>query len=176
MVRPLMHLKDETGKAWVPHTVSPGAEMEALSRFFWNGSWKGTVMADGMGPGSPEMDARGKSRCPSILGGLWFSCDLSQDQFVDGKKVLSWKARWIIGWDFMAQGYRAVGVDSNGIAFIFRGEIRGDRLVAESLGDSPIKLRFTWDAGDPEAVTWKNEMSVGGGPFALIEEYVMTRD
>ena len=93
---------------------------------------------------------------------------------MNGKKLLTWKARWIIGWDMMAAGYRAVGVDTNGIAFIFRGEINGDRLVMESLGEGPVKLRFTWDARDPKALTWKNEMSMGGGPWSLIEQYVLT--
>jgi hypothetical protein len=65
-------------------------------------------------------------------------------------------------------------VDNNGVAFIFLGELKGDQLVMESSGDVPVRLRFTLDAKDPEAVTWKNEMSVGGGPWSLIEEYVMT--
>ncbi len=127
-----------------------------------------------MGPGSPEMDATGRATCEWIQDGLWLSCDFEQDQFVQGKKVLTWKAKWIIGWDERAKEYRAVGVDTNGNSFIFRGAIEGDKLVMESLGEGPAKLRFVWDASDPKAVRWKNEVSVGGGPWQLIEEYVIT--
>jgi len=120
------------------------------------------------------MEGTGRARVAWILDDLWLSCHFEQDQFVKGKKVLTWKARWIIGWDRAAREYRAVGVDTNGVAFIFHGEIRGDQLVMESLGDVSVRLRFTWDAKDPENVTWKNEMSIGGGPWSLIEEYVMS--
>ena len=161
---------------WTPRIVKPGPETKALMRFLWNGTWTGTVKAGGMGPGSPEMEGRGRASCRWILDGLWLSCHFEQDQFINGRKILTWQAEWIIGWDIMAQEYRAVGADNNGVAFIFRGDVKGDRLVMESLGDIPVKLRFTWDAQDPEAVTWKNEMSIGGAPWSLIEEYLLTPD
>jgi hypothetical protein len=34
------------------------------------------------------------------------------------------------------------GADTNVVAFIFRGAIDGGRLVVESLGETPVKLRF----------------------------------
>jgi hypothetical protein len=125
------------------------------------------------GPRVPRDGGKGRATCTWILDDLWLSCHFEQDQFVNGRKVLTWKAEWIIGWDVISQEYRAVGVDTNGIAFLFRGEVRGDQLVMESLGDVPVKLRFTWDAQDPKALTWKNEMSIGEAPWSLIEEYVM---
>ncbi len=161
---------------WTPRIVKPGPGTKVLTKFLYNGTWTGRVAAGGMGPGSPEMEGRGRARCEWILDGLWLSCHFEQDQFIEGRKILTWKAEWIIGWDMMAGGYRAVGADTNGIAFLFRGDIRGDRLVMESVGEGPVKLRFTWDARDPEAVTWKNEMSTGGGPWSLIEEYVLKRE
>jgi len=160
---------------WTPPMVKPGPEMEALSRFHADrATWTGTVQAGGMGPGSPEMDARGRATCERIIDGLWLSCLFEQDQFVAGEKVLTWKAQWIVGWDASASEYRAVGADSNGRAFIFHGGIRDDRLIMESLGEGPVKLRFIWDAADPMAVTWRNEISSGGGAWSLIEEYVIT--
>jgi hypothetical protein len=164
------------GPAWTPSLPVPGPEHAALARFHYNGTWEGTVQPDGMGPGSPEMQAKGSATCAWIINGLWLDCVFSQDQFVAGKKVLSWMARWIAGWDRAAGEYRAVGVDNNGSAFIFRGKIAGDRLIMESIGDSAVRLRFTWDAADPAAVTWKNEVSVGGTPWRLIEEYVILPD
>ncbi|MDD1676783.1 MAG: DUF1579 domain-containing protein [Methanomicrobiales archaeon] len=166
--------KEKSGiPAWEPRVVKAGPEMQALARFFGNGTWTGTVMAGGMGPGSPEMHAKGSSVCKKILDDLWISCMFEQDQFIGGKKVITWKAHWVIGWDTMAHEYRAVGTDNNGVAFLFRGELDGDRLVMESMGEVPVKLRFTWDARDPKGVAWKNEMSVGGAPWSLIEEYII---
>ena len=159
---------------WAPPDVRPGPETEALSRFLWNGTWTGTVEPGGMGPGSPAMEAEGRARCERALHGLWLDCSFEQDQFVEGRPVLNWQARWIIGWDRDANEYRAVGADTNGRAFIFRGEIREDRLVMESLGDGPATLRFTWETLDGRTLTWKNEVSVGGGPWQLIETYRLT--
>ncbi len=167
---------DAAKSEWTPRLVRPGPETRVLSRFLWNGTWTGTVKAGGMGPGSPEMEGRGRATCTWILDDLWLSCHFEQDQYMKGRKILSWQAQWIIGWDVLAHEYRAVGVDNNGIAFIFSGEMIKDRLVMESLGDVPVKLRFIWDAKNPKAVTWKNEMSVGGGPWSLIEEYALTPD
>lgn len=167
------HSSEATKSGWTPRVVKPGPEIKALNRFLWNGTWTGKVEAGGMGPGSPEMEGKGRATCRWILDDLWLSCRFEQDQFVKGRKIIVWKAEWIIGWDVMAQEYRAVGVDNNGVAFIFRGEVRDDQLVMESLGDVPVKLRFTWNAQDPKAVTWKNEMSVAGNPWSLIEEYVL---
>ena len=154
--------------------LEPGPETKALVRFHPNATWTGTVKANGMGPGSPEMIGKGRAVCKWIINGLWLSCTFEQDQFIDDRKILTWEAKWIIGWDASAREYRAVGVDSNGVSFIFRGQIVGDRLIMESIGESPVKLRFTFDAADPNAVEWKNEMSIDAGHWRLIEEYTMT--
>jgi hypothetical protein len=163
-----------TPTTWTPVVREPSPETRELARFHPNGTWTGIVNAGGMGVGSPAMDAKGKATCEWIIGGLWLSCDFEQDQFFDGKKVLTWKARWIAGWDPGAGEYRAVGVDSNGASFIFGGKIAGEALVMESLSESPVKLRFTWDASDPGVIRWKNEISVSRSPYRLIEEYVIT--
>ena len=161
------------GTTWTPVVREPTPETRALERFHPNGTWTGTVEPGGMGVGSPAMDATGRARCEWIIDGLWLSCDFEQDQYVGGKKVLTWKARWIAGWDPVAGEYRAVGVDSNGASFIFGGKIVGESLVMESLSESPVKLRFTWNASDPRAIRWKNEISVSRGAYRLIEEYVI---
>lgn len=165
-----------TRTEWTPNIPEPGPETKALARFLWNGTWEGTVEPGGMGPGSPAMDATGRATCTGIMNGLWMACNFEQDQFVAGKKVLTWKAHWIIGWDRASREYRAVGVDSNGVAFIFNGRIEGNLLIMESMGDSPVKLRFTWDGANPDAFTWKNEMSVNKGPWKLIEQYTLHRE
>ncbi|MCK8519648.1 hypothetical protein [Methanoculleus sp. 7T] len=120
------------------------------------------------------MDVVGRVTCERVIGGLWFSCTLEQDQFAGGEKVLTWKSHWVAGWDFAAQEYRAAGFDSNGVSAVFLGEIEGDRLVMESVGPEPMKLRFVWDASDPGRITWRNEISPGEGVWNLIEEFVFT--
>ncbi len=163
-----------TSAPWAPAILEPTPETRALERFHGDGTWTGTVKAGGMGAGSPEMAASGRATCAWIIDGLWLSCHFEQDQFVGGKKILTWKAHWVAGWDPRAREYRAVGVDSNGASFMFHGRIEGDALIMESMGDSPVKLRFTWDASDPHSVHWKNEMSVDHKPYQLIEEYIIT--
>jgi hypothetical protein len=56
---------------------------------------------------------------------------------------------------------------------MYRGQIDGDRLIFESLEDAGIRLRFTWDASDPDVIIWRNEMTDGDGTWFLIEEYPM---
>ena len=62
--------------------------------------------------------------------------------------------------------------DNYGHAAVYRGRIDGDRLVFESLDDA-VRLRLTWDASDPDVITWRNEMTTGDGTWFLIEEYRM---
>jgi hypothetical protein len=49
--------------------------------------------------------------------------------------------------------------------------IVGDRLTFETIGDPPARLRLAWDISDPASMTWRNEISVSGGPWSLVEEY-----
>ncbi len=157
----------------------PGPETEALREFFPDGgrfSWSGTVKAGGMAPGSSEMVGEGSGKVKWIMDGLWAMCEFQQDQFIKGRKILSWKLHLVVGWDFLAREYRAVGVDTNGSALIFKCKIEGrvftlatDAIVA----GRPAKLRMRQDYTDPNAVLWKNEFSVNDGPWQLIEEYVV---
>jgi hypothetical protein len=57
---------------------------------------------------------------------------------------------------------------------VYRGWIEGDRLVFESMGDAPVRLRFTWETASEGVINWKNEMALGDGEWFLIEEYPMT--
>ncbi len=86
-------------------------------------------MAGGMGPGSPEMKAKGKAAIKWIMNGLWAMFDVEQDQFIVDKKVLTWKAHIVVGWDFWAKEYRAIAADSNGSTALFKCEIEGDKFI-----------------------------------------------
>lgn len=44
------------------------------------------------------------------------------------------------------------------------------------LGHDPrgFRLGLVWDVSDPSDMLWRNEMSVGGAPWMLVEGYHMT--
>jgi len=160
--------------AAVPRPIGVGPEMAALSRFYRDVTWKGTIHAGGMGPGTPAMTGVGRGRVQAIQDGRWIVLDCEQDQFLlDGTFVLRWQLHWVSGWAPEHGEYRAVMTDNYGHADVYRGRIEGDRLVFESLEGAAARLRFTWDASDPAVITWRNEMAAGDGPWFLIEEYRM---
>lgn len=159
----------------VPKPITPGAEMKALGRFFPDVTWTGTIHEGGMGPGTPAQTATGSGNHERIQDGRWIVGNYQQDQrLLDGTFVLRWQLHWVVGWDPMNGEYRATMADNYGHAGVMRGNIEGDRLVFESLGDAPVRIRLTWNAADPADITWRNEMSVGGSPWSLVEEYHMT--
>lgn len=157
-----------------PAPLQAGVEMAALHPFLFDCVWTGSVAANGMGPGSPEMDAIGKATFVPMLDGLWFACDCEQDQFIEGRKVITWKAHFVIGWDPRAQTYKMTYVDSNGSASLMQGHIADDAFICETLGSDPVQLRLTWERLGPGEVTWRNEGSFNGSPWFLIEEYICT--
>jgi Protein of unknown function (DUF1579) len=149
--------------------------MDELARFHRDVSWTGTIVEGGMGPGSPEMTATGSGVHELIQDGRWIVGTYEQDQFLhDGTFVLKWQLHWVAGWDPANAEYRAVLADNYGQAAVMRGWIEGDRLTFETLGDKPVRLRLVWDVSDSDDIRWRNEMSVGGAPFTLVEEYRCT--
>jgi hypothetical protein len=80
----------------------------------------------------------------------------------------------VAGWDPTNDEFRAILADNYGHADVMRGEISGDRLVFETLGESEARVRLLWDVSDPSDITWTNEVSVGGSPWVLIETYHLT--
>jgi hypothetical protein len=55
-----------------------------------------------------------------------------------------------------------------------RGWVDGDRLTFETVGHRPMRLRLVWDLTDRTDMRWRNESSVGGAPWTLVEEYHCT--
>ncbi len=164
----------DPGVAAVPPPAVPGPEIDHLARFFPDVTWTGQIEAGGMGPGTPAMTAVGRGVHHRIHGGLWIVGDYEQDQFLaDGSYVLTWKLHWVTGWDTQAGEYRAVLTDNNGQADIMRGRIDGDVLTYENFGDGPVRLRLRWNRSAGPGLRFTNEMSVGGGPWTLVETYTM---
>ncbi len=164
-----------TNADMIPKPITPGAEMDVLARFYPDVTWTGAIHEDGMGPGTPAMTATGRGTHERIQDGRWIVGAYEQDQYLlDGTFVLKWQLHWVVGWDPMNNEYRATIADNYGHADVMSGHIEGDRLVFESVGDPPVRIRLTWDATDASDITWKNEMSVGGAPWSLVEDYHMT--
>jgi Protein of unknown function (DUF1579) len=158
----------------VPRPITAGPEMTALSRFYRDVTWEGEIREGGMGPGTPAMTGKGQATARAIQDGRWIVLDCEQEQFLaDGTFVLKWELHWVSGWVPEHGEYRAVMTDNYGHAAVYRGRIDGDRLVFESLDDAGVRLRLTWDASEPDVITWRNEMTTGDGTWFLIEEYRM---
>jgi hypothetical protein len=165
----------EVASARVPRPTEPGPEMEALRRFHRDVRWTGTISEGGMGPGTPSMSAVGRGTHTWIQEGRWIVGEYEQDQFLpDGTFVLRWQLHWVAGWDPANREYRATIADCYGHADVMRGWIDGDRLIFETIGEPPVRLRLVWDVSDPNAMVWRNEMSVAGAPWFLVEEYALT--
>lgn len=163
------------GLTAVPQPAVPRRQMDALSRFYGDVTWTGTIEAGATGPGTPAMTVAGRGVQHHIQDGLWVVADYEQDQFLsDGTFVLTWKVHWVTGWDAQAGEYRAVLTDNNAQAAIMRGRIDGDVLTYETFGDGPMRLRLRWDGTAAPDVKFTSEMSRGGGPWSLAETYTMT--
>jgi hypothetical protein len=161
--------------ARVPKPIVPGHEMRELARFHVDTMWTGSIEANGMGPGTPAQIAVGSGRHETIQDGRWIVGTYEQEQYlVDGTPVLRWELHWVAGWDPTNGEYRATIADNYGHADVMRGAIEGDRLVFETIGDAPVRIRLVWDITDPTDIVWRNEMSVGGAPWSLVEEYHCT--
>jgi hypothetical protein len=149
--------------------------MAALARFYVDVTWTGTIEPGGMGPDSPAMTAHGRGLHHRLHEGLWIVGDYRQDQHLaDGTFVLTWQLHWVTGWDADAAEYRATFNDNYGHSGVMRGRLDGDRLIYESVGDGPIRLRLTWDVSDPAVALWTNETAGADGAWTLVESYRMT--
>jgi len=159
----------------LPRSAQPGNQMEALAPFYRDWTWTGTIEPGGMGPGSPAMSGSGRARCRLIEDGLWWDCEFEQDQHLeDGTFVLRWQLRWITGWDGLAAEYRASSADNQGPNLgLYRGRIEGDRLTYESLQEGLPRIRLSWIPMDADHCTWRNEYTLDGLTWNLIEEYEM---
>jgi hypothetical protein len=159
----------------LPQSAQPGPELAALAPFYRDWTWTGTIEAGGMGPGSPLMTGTGRARCRLAASGLWYECDFEQDQHLsDGAFVLTWRLHWVTGWDGRAGEYRATSADNQGPNLgLYRGRVEGDRLIYESLQEGLPRIRLTWILTDATHCAWRNEFTVDGETWGLIEEYQM---
>ena len=172
---PVAQMPVAPASTWQPPVpLRAGPEMAALKPFHSNCVWTGTVQAGGMGPGSPRMTANGKATFTPIMDGAWLVGDFEQAQFVDDKMVITWKAHYVVGWHPQEQVYKVTYVDNNGSATVMQGRLEDKRFIVETIGTPAIQLRLTWTLLKPGQVQWRNECSVNGSPWFLVEEYLCT--
>lgn len=163
---------DDNALAVIPRPISVGPEHDALRRFHRDGTWEGSIQPGGMGPGTPAQMAYGSARHEWIQGGRWVVGEYAQDQFLeDGSFLLRWELHWVCGWNPLANEYQATTADNYGRVAVLSGRIEGDVMVFESMGDTVPRIRLTWDVSEEGVVLWKNEMTVDGRVWALIEDY-----
>jgi hypothetical protein len=127
-----------------------------------------------MGQRTPQQVAVGSASHHWIQDGRWVVGDYQQDQYLDdGTFILHWELHWVCGWDPMTAEYRATIADNYGHADVMRGHIDGDVMTFESFDNRSPRLRLSWDASDPNGVLWRNEMSLDGERWNLVEDYVI---
>ncbi|MGW7685548.1 DUF1579 family protein [Kribbella sp. NPDC054772] len=159
----------------VPRPLRAGAEMTALARFHRNVRWTGSIQPGAMGPDSPAMTAVGEGMHRVVQDGLWIVGDYKQDQYLlDGTFVLRWELHWTAGWSPQDGEYRAAIADNYGHLEILAGRIEGDLLTFQSTGMPPVRIRLHWEITGDDTMIWRNEASVQGGPYELVERYVCT--
>ena len=156
----------------------PGPETMALAFMAGNMTWTGKVMANAMGPGTPEMATKGSAKCKWVHAKLWVQCDVS-DTWTAGKAKMTMTGTMLTGWDFMAKGYRGTWADSMGGAMFMAGKLEGTKFVLESKGDysmmgQPMAFRITWDWADAKAPKMMQEVKMGAkGAWTLTTESVI---
>jgi hypothetical protein len=138
-------------------------------------AWEGRVEAGTVAPGSPEMHAIGAGACRPLFGGLWLSCELEQEQYLEGNPVLDWKAHLVIGWDTPSQRYRAFEFDTAGGVLSLEGTMRQDVLVLSGRREDGSHVRMSFDFTQPHCVGWTTHASLDGKSWSLTEKYQCTR-
>ena len=161
-----------------PGPAKPGPETLALKPLAGTRVMTGTVKANAMGPGSPEMPSKGKHTCKWFMNNLWLQCDI-EDAMGAGGKTMKWIGHVILGWDFEARAYRATLVDNMGNLSMMSGKLEGTKLALETVSANtmmgqPVKERITFDWADAKAWKFTDERQLGkSAPWQLVEEGTM---
>lgn len=155
-----------------------GAEIKAIKPIFGvsSATWKGKVEPGAMGPGSPATTSKGKVTCRSLLGGLWYACDVENSYA--GKPPMTWKGHMAVGYDVTTKSYKASVVDNLGTLTTFDGSLEGTKFMlvtpsAVMMNGQMMKDRLSWDMADPKAIRFTDEHQLEGGEWTLFESATM---
>ncbi len=143
----------------------PGPEHAQLAHFVGTWKYEGTAHASPMGPGGP---VTGMETCAWFEGKFHVVCR------TDGTGPRGpFKAQGIMTYDANAKNYTYYGITSMGDGFLAKGAVAGKvwTWTAEGAVEGmQMKFRATGTVESPTNQTFKLEMSMGTGPWTVLEE------
>ena len=152
--------------AQAPQAPKPGPEHQKLAYFAGRWSESADMKPGPMGPGGTMT---GTSSCEWFQGGFYLVCRSNGRSPSGPMQGLA-----ILGYSPERQKYTYYGIDNSGMpAEPAYATVSGDTWNWEgegTMGGKQVKSRYTIKQVSPDEYSWKWEMSVGGGPMALIAE------
>ncbi len=146
--------------------AKPGsAEMERLAFFVGRWDLAGENKASPLGPAGKSS---GTIQCDWFPGGFQIVC-LGDASGPAGRT----HGLAVYRWDPDAGAFSYYGIDSTGFGGPAKGTVTGKTwtfLFDMKAGGKPLRLRSTTVEESAAAMTWKDEISTGGGPYALLGE------
>ncbi len=148
----------------------PGAEEARIA--YYAGQWAldAEVMASPMGPGGK---IKGTETCEWFPGGFQLVCRSD----VTGPRGAA-KTHAVVAYDAGAGTYTYYGISSLGDNFFVRGNVSGKvwtwKMEAAAEGGT-MNIRVTVTEQTPTAYDYRIEMSVDGGPWAVLEQGKSTK-
>lgn len=148
----------------------PGPEQARLA--YYEGTWKyeGESKPSPMGPGGKISMTES---CQWFEGGFHMVCR-SEGTTPAGPA----KGQGIMAYDAAEKTYTYYGISSLGDGFFVRGNVAGNVWTWQTettMDGNPVKFRGTSTETSPTSYTFKLEISVGGGAWAVMEEGTSTK-
>ncbi len=146
--------------------AKPGsAEIERLA--FFAGRWDlaGEAKATPLGPAGKST---GTIQCDWFTGGYQLVC-LGDATGPTGRT----HGLGIYRWDPDARAFSYYGIESTGFGGPAKGTVSGKTwtfLFDLKAGGKPLRLRSTTVEESATAMTWRDELSTAGGPYAVVGE------
>jgi uncharacterized protein DUF1579 len=154
-----------------PAAPKPGPEHQKLAYFAGRWNEVGDMKPGPMGPGG-KMTAT--SSCEWFSGGFFLVCRGDGTGPMGENHGLG-----ILGYSTERKRYTYYSIDNSGMnGDIAYGQFTNDtwNWEGESLmGGKTVKGHYVIKVTSPDSYTWKWEMSVAGGPMALVAEGTETR-
>jgi hypothetical protein len=144
---------------------APPPEVDALFKGY-EGSWKcdTTFAAGAMGPGSPEVKAKGEVKIKKEPGGFWYK---GEYKIKKSKAMPALEATFLLGYDVAAKAPVNLTYDSMGTFVVEHGPgATPDKLTFTGDGQMmgmKAKVRETMTKKDPKTVEHAFEVDMGKG-------------
>ena len=149
---------------------TPGPEHKRFEYFV--GTWvsEAVMKPSPLGPGGK---VTGRDSCEMFKGGFHVVCRSEMSGWMGPMSALG-----IWTWSAAEKKYLTVGIDSMGSLELGSGTVSDKTWTLSSetkMAGQVMASRYTLVETSPDAYTFKWEMSLGGGPWALISEGTSTR-